>query len=298
MRLLIAPFLLLSACAPAASVVTPADHPATASGASEASVRLATLAPVAQPDLPAPLRPDGRVAGHAVAPMDHAAMDHAAMDHAAMGHGAATPAGADHSAMDHSAMDHSAMDHRAMGHAAPESAAADHRAMDHATMDHGSEGVEADPFAVSLDAYLAVQEALAADQTTGVAEQARAFSGAFDALTASAPADDPHRWHMRAAELAAIRTAASDLAEAATLADAREAFARLSAPYLRVAQVVGLPAEAGLRAMTCGMVAGAPEGGVWLQRPGPTRNPYFGSAMASCGSEHDAPAGAAGHEGH
>jgi hypothetical protein len=103
---------------------------------------------------------------------------------------------------------------------------------------------------------------------------------------------------MRAAELAAIRAAASDLAEAPTLADAREAFARLSAPYLRVAQVVGLPAEAGLRAMTCGMVAGAPEGGVWLQRPGPTRNPYFGSAMASCGSEHDAPAGAAGHEGH
>ena len=30
------------------------------------------------------------------------------------------------------------------------------------------------------------------------------------------------------------------------------------------------------------MTTGAPEGGVWLQRAGPVRNPYFGTAMLMC----------------
>ncbi len=77
----------LAACASPASVTSPSPSDPSSAAASPASapVRLASLAPVAQPVLPAALRPD---------PVDHEAMDHEAMDHEAM----------DHEAMDHEAM--------------------------------------------------------------------------------------------------------------------------------------------------------------------------------------------------
>lgn len=160
-----------------------------------------------------------------------------------------------------------------------------------------SEVTAPSPLAEALDAYLAVHDALASDRLDGIAGQAEAFRVAFAAAIEVAPADDPHLWHMRSAETAAVLDAATRLAEAGDLEAARTAFAALSQPLADLAEAVPMPAGYALVRYTCGMRSGLPGGGVWLQRAGDVRNPYFGSAMAMCG-ELDASSSGEGHDAH
>ena len=257
--------LLLAACTSSAPVAPPPDHPASAQVASAQPVALLTLDPVAQPDLPPALvtAPMGTSSSHVMHDQPSAE--------------AASPAMESVMAMDHANMNHA--------DASPPVMEMDHSARSHADADTAESVAQADPLARTLDAYLAVQETLASDQLGGVADHARSFSSAFDALTAVAPEGDPHRWHSRSDAVRTTSQAARSLAQASTLADAREAFAILGAAYLSVLEATGAPAGYDLRPMRCGMFAGAPEGGVWIQRTGPTRNPFFGSSMLTCGSD-------------
>ena len=142
-------------------------------------------------------------------------------------------------------------------------------------------GIEGGPLQKALDAYLAVQAALASDGVDPVAAQA--LAAAFDAAAEKAPAGDPHFWHSRSGEVGAARQAAAALAAATELDAARIAFGQLSVPFASLVQQHGVPAGYDLARFTCGMAKGVPEGGVWMQREGELRNPYFGAAMLSCG---------------
>jgi len=141
------------------------------------------------------------------------------------------------------------------------------------------------PLGNALSAYLLIHAALASDTIDGVADAAREFETAFRLAIEDAPADDPHVWHMRANETAAVQTHASSLARATDLVGARSAFSELSAPFASLIEVVGPPDGFDLVRHTCGMPSDAPEGGVWLQRAGDVRNPYVGGAMPMCARE-------------
>ena len=284
---LLASAVLVGACAPSPDLAPPAGHPASPAAASSASpVEVAALAPAPQPDLPAVLRPDGQPPAGSMAGMGSMpGMGDEEMDHASMGH------------MD---MDHAGMDRDpAAGRSAPtmDTGAA---TMSHTAMNHGRTVIETpsptapeplgdvppDPvapteFTDALGAYLALQDALASDRLDPAAAQtfARAFASTSDEM----PAHDPHLWHSRSDEVAAVRAGADALVAAEDLAAARVAFGELSVPFAALVQAHGVPAGYDLARFTCGMAPGVPEGGVWLQKDGELRNPYFGGAMLTCG---------------
>ena len=274
------------------------------------------LTPAEQAVLPVALRRESQAPVNGMAGMDHgdmAGMDHgdmAGMDHgdmAGMDHG--DMAGMDHgdmAGMDHgdmAGMDHgdmAGMDHGDM-------AGMDHGDMagmqDTGTMDAPSMSASAPApgLTETLDAYLAVHDALASDRLGDATAQATALASAFETLTATPPADNAHLWHMHADDLAAVRTQTAALASATDLDAARTAFGTLSVPMIRLVQAVGVPAEVDLALMSCGMAPGVPQGGVWMQRPGTTANPFFGAAMPTCGSRTGSVSGAADandHSGH
>ena len=273
--------LLAAACAPSASTVD-ADHPAR-DGAPTVSavVEVAALAPVPQPDLPAPLRDDSRPpGGRTDAPvtmgMDHSGMDHSGMDHGSMAAKPDVDPAEDRHEM-REAMAGGAVSARDIVTAGHSSATPTEHAM---PMEHGDAGTGS-ALTDALDAYLAVQAALAADRFDRSAAQS--FAAAFEATTAEMPEDDPHFWHARPDEVTAVREAAQVLAAAETIEAARLAFGRLSLPFAALLTARGVPEGYDLARFTCGMARGVPEGGVWLQRDGELRNPYFGAAMLTCG---------------
>ena len=113
--------------------------------------------------------------------------------------------------------------------------------------------------ATQVAQYVQVQEALAAD----------AYADARAALeTLAAIGDDT------------VRPLARATAEAGDLAGMREGFKPLSDA------VVGWDLPRGYAAAYCPMFAG---GSNWIQRDGPVRNPYYGSAMLTCGVVDAAP---------
>lgn len=113
--------------------------------------------------------------------------------------------------------------------------------------------------ATQLAQYVQVQEALAAD----------AYADARAALETLATIGDD-----------TVRPLARAAAEAEDLAAMREGFKPLSDA------VGGWDLPRGYAAAYCPMFAG---GSTWIQRDGPVRNPYYGSAMLTCGVVDAAP---------
>lgn len=284
-RLTLLAALGLAGCAAATAPAVAPDHPAAVTASStEAIVEVAALAPAPQPDLPAPLRPDGRPPGGGMEGMDHDPIEEAPTRMEGQMEG----------------MDHDG------------TMEVDEAAMSHAAVNHGDDlsgdvNVADSPMAEALDAYLAVQDALASDDPDAAAAHGAHFEVAFGALVEAPPDDDPHLWHARSADVDAVRTAAAALAGAGgsraspeqALAEARTAFGALSAAFARLVEAAGMPEGYAVERYTCGMVAEAPEGGVWLQRRGDPRNPYFGTAMPTCGTrDRTLPeSGGASHDG-
>ncbi|GAB5537086.1 MAG: hypothetical protein Rubg2KO_33350 [Rubricoccaceae bacterium] len=141
------------------------------------------------------------------------------------------------------------------------------------------------PLGDALAAYLTIHDALASDTIEGVTEAARAFDAAFALAIQNAPADNPHVWHMRAGETSGVQQHAQSLAAATDIESARSAFGQLSAPFAMLIEAAGAPDGFDLVRHTCGMQPELPEDGVWLQRVGEVRNPYFGGAMQMCSLE-------------
>ncbi len=151
-----------------------------------------------------------------------------------------------------------------------------HQGVDHAAHAHPA-ATTPDSLAALFDAYLLVQDALAADDLPAARTASQALSVALSS--------DP------------LSTHADVIANAGDLVEARLAFGALSVEVARLAEAHG---ASDLTLFRCGM-ARAPMGGVWLQRGTSTRNPYFGASMLMCGSRIDAlpeaPTGG-GHDGH
>ena len=117
-----------------------------------------------------------------------------------------------------------------------------------------------------VKSYLEVQAALAADKFADVAAPAKALA---EQATAVGPAG------------ADVAKAAAAVGAAADIAAARDAFGPLSDAMIARVKAGGSP-DAALRLGYCPMARRS-----WLQRGGEVRNPYYGSAMLTCGTLED-----------
>ena len=278
-RLLLALGLFAAGCAAPAAVVPDADHPASPDApTAPAVVSFAALEPAPAPDVPAVLRPDRQPPAGSLAGPDPTPPP-PGVDHDATTHAPEATMGAADASTAHTAMNHGRTVVETPSPTPPEPL---------------GDGPPAPvtPVGSALDAYLAVHDAFAADRFD--AEAASAFDAAFADLVASPPPGDPHFWHTRSAEVEAAREATRALAQADDLGAGRAAFGRLSVPFAALVEAVGVPEGYDLARHTCGMTD-APEGGVWLQREGPVRNPYFGTGMLMCSRGGEA---VGSHEGH
>lgn len=115
-----------------------------------------------------------------------------------------------------------------------------------------------------VEPYVKVQQALATDSTTGVADAAKAIEAAAQPLGADA---------------AAIGAGAKKLGAAATIGDARGAFGELSEAIVDYATKTKADLPADLRLAYCPM-----NNKPWLQTEKDIKNPYYGSAMLTCGN--------------
>lgn len=114
-----------------------------------------------------------------------------------------------------------------------------------------------------VDAYLRAQSALASDSTAGLPDAASAIEGAAQPLGADA---------------AAVVGGAKKLKAAATLADARSAFGELSSALVDYATKTNATLPGDLHVAFCPMNSKP-----WMQRGTEIKNPYYGTAMLSCG---------------
>ena len=117
----------------------------------------------------------------------------------------------------------------------------------------------------TVDAAVAIQEALAKDSLNGVRANAEVLEKQGTELGATG---------------AKIAAAARQLKDASKIADARAAFGALSDAIVAHmdAAKLALPNDK-VRIAFCPM-AGKP----WLQKDGPIQNPYYSTEMPTCGS--------------
>lgn len=136
--------------------------------------------------------------------------------------------------------------------------------------------------AALCEAYLAAQQALAAD---GFAPAAQAVGQAREALAAIDMAPLPPEAHARWMPMQADLVRLLDRAgEAEDIKALRLAFGPLSQQVIAVVGRLGNPLTETLYQMHCPM-AFNDQGADWLQKGQTVQNPYFGSAMLLCGVE-------------
>ncbi|MDH5672211.1 MAG: DUF3347 domain-containing protein [Myxococcales bacterium] len=124
-----------------------------------------------------------------------------------------------------------------------------------------------------LEAYLQIQEKLAADDAAGAKAAFGALQGALAKLAAPLPAS-----------LGAVIEAAAQKGASADAIDAqREAFDALSKPAIELLRQDDNPLAESLQLAHCPM-AFDNRGAAWLQRSGTLQNPYFGAEMLTCGA--------------
>ncbi|MGB7324933.1 MAG: efflux RND transporter periplasmic adaptor subunit [Rubripirellula sp.] len=126
----------------------------------------------------------------------------------------------------------------------------------------------------AYDAYFAIQQALAADQTPR-ATDVEALEQSLSRLSQSVDVPDAALSYLQAAKRTIQRFGG-------TLEESRQAFRPLSHALLHAATIVrGERTANRLVHMYCPMVPGG--GGDWMQAKGELINPYWGSEMLSCG---------------
>jgi hypothetical protein len=127
--------------------------------------------------------------------------------------------------------------------------------------------------------YEAIRIALLSDAMTDVAEHATAIASRVEGLAAEFDAEDAGVPVEESAECKAllpeVSSTASRLAEAGSLAEAREALFALSKPLGRYRKLAGVE---GSTVVYCAMAKKA-----WIQPPGEIGNPYMGQSMPTCG---------------
>ncbi len=131
--------------------------------------------------------------------------------------------------------------------------------------------------------YLALHEALAADDLPAAKEASAKLGQAAQSLDPKAPAIFREAW-------APLRRGlighTKHLAGTTTLDEARVPFRELSQQIATLLRVFGNPSKETVRLAFCPMALEG-EGAEWVQRASEIENPYFGSSMHSCGDIHE-----------
>lgn len=139
---------------------------------------------------------------------------------------------------------------------------------------------EADPFNALFTAYFALKDALVASDAKQAAAHAGAFAAAVKAVPMERMGPDVHGVWMQVME--PLANTGATIAAKADLDAQRKAFAELSTPMLALVNVA--PRAEPVYYDHCPMYAG---GADWLSMEKPIKNPFYGSAMLSCGSVNE-----------
>lgn len=139
-----------------------------------------------------------------------------------------------------------------------------------------------------LKDYLTIQGALAGDNIKEVKTAATAIAAAAKKLDPKGVTGE-HAEHYKDLP-AKLEKAAAAVAAAVSVDDARDAFKDLSKP-MAMWGTMSMPK--GVVVMFCSMAKAS-----WLQKKGPTKNPYYGSQMLGCGEVVGGDAGEMDHMGH
>ena len=127
--------------------------------------------------------------------------------------------------------------------------------------------------------YLAISQALAADDAKATIAAVKGLQGAVSSIDAkSLMGKAAERWK---SELQSLSTIAGRLTKARDLKSLRSAFALLSDELLTLQRVFGLAGSDKLFELHCPM-AFEGRGASWIQTNDAVRNPYYGSSMLKC----------------
>jgi hypothetical protein len=127
-----------------------------------------------------------------------------------------------------------------------------------ATAVHASDAMKA-----IVGSYLEIHAQLASDKIDGLKTPAAALASKAAAMGPSG---------------AAMAKAAKAVGSAADIQAAREAFGPLSDAVIAAARAEGFKDAGGVKVAFCPMVKKS-----WLQKEDQIKNPYYGSAMLTCG---------------
>lgn len=155
----------------------------------------------------------------------------------------------------------------------------------HDDMSSSTVGVS-DSFRESLvplyKSYFATHDALSRDSTKDAVTAVQDMLAALDAINYSGNSHEAHIvWDKEAKSLRGIL---SDAESAESIVDMREYFQQVSETLIQVARVFGVPDSLKLYLFHCPM-AFNDRGAAWIQDTPDIANPYFGSAMFSCGTQ-------------
>ena len=141
-----------------------------------------------------------------------------------------------------------------------------------------------DALAMMLDTYFTVGSQLASDTMENVNAKTHEMLEAFHTLEHEVPTA---LWESHKDHISAIHDYSHELGGTSDIKTARMAYGSLSEAVIRLVAAIGTPAsdENPVYKYICGMASDVPQGGVWLQKGAPARNPYFGSSMLRCYSE-------------
>ena len=141
-----------------------------------------------------------------------------------------------------------------------------------------------DALAMMLDAYFAIGNQLASDTMEHVNAKTHEMLEAFHTLEIEASAE---LWKSHKDHTLAIHDYGNELGDISDIKTARVIYGSLSESVNYLIAAIGAPAkdEMPVYKYICGMASDVPQGGVWLQKGAPARNPYFGSSMLRCFSE-------------
>ncbi len=152
-----------------------------------------------------------------------------------------------------------------------------------------------DQLAAVVDAYLALQEALAGDDVAAARSAAAAVKQALTGTDMKLLEGPAHMAWMES--LSSASASADGIASAADIEAAREDFLPLSMAVIDMVRSFGSQGDRVLYLKYCPMAFGN-TGASWLQAGAETRNPYFGAKMLTCAEDRDTIHPAAHGSGH
>jgi multidrug efflux pump subunit AcrA (membrane-fusion protein) len=145
-----------------------------------------------------------------------------------------------------------------------------------------------DILSAAIDEYLEMQDLLYQNRIDAVAAATNSFSEKLEQLGELENPGGSGTWKEDSNVFEIIQRT-EELAVATDLESARIHFGYVGHAFNALLTATGIPESKAEEVMgvRCGMFSQAPEGGIWLQRTGDVRNPFFGadSGMSSCSSE-------------